>query len=296
MWFMSDGTHLHAIGKSLDKSSGQIDSIYSMDKQRIMKFKKGNMVPEVTTFRPFVRPVAKVSTYTGVDSGSALRVATQRWQNNLLKANGMTTGAGTDSTEPTSTRAMVNGHRRPVPENHIKLLEQWFDLDGDDVLQFETETWIELKDKQCMVTGKFSHPKWGDSEWPMTLYNVPLVIVNAYCDYKWAVKAKGVTSASWVEGGYGESLALLGELYSYDWRTVAPEPATHTCEEKVEELVVGPDETLMDKTECMQLIAKGCIQCNGIISWEDRSFATIVNEGRDVLCPGCTDEWKREVV
>jgi hypothetical protein len=69
-----------------------------------------------------------------------------------------------------------------------------------------------------------------------------------------------------------------------------------TGAEKVEELVVGPDETLMDKTECMQLIAKGCIQCNGIISWEDRSFATIVNEGRDVLCPGCTDEWKREVV
>jgi hypothetical protein len=218
LWVVSDGTHLHAIGKSLDKSSGQIDSIYSMDKQKIMKFKKGSMVPEVTTFRPFVRPVAKVSSYTGVDSGSALRVATQRWQNNLLKANGMTNGAGTDSTEPTSARAMISGHRRTVPENHIKLLEQWFDLDGDDVVQFEAETWIELKDKQCMVTGKFSHPKWGDSTWPMTLYNVPLVIVNAYCDYQWAVKAKGVTSASWEEGNYGESLALLGELYSYDWR------------------------------------------------------------------------------
>jgi hypothetical protein len=276
----------------MEKSSGAIDTIYQMDKQKILKFKKGNMVPEVTGFVPFVRPAVTYNTTTKVDSGKALEVATQRWQDNIRKANGAhSTETGTDS----GTKAMINGHRRIVPKNHIDVLGQYFDVDGDTILKFEPETWMEMANKQCVVTGLFSHPKWGDSVWPMTLYNVPLVIVNAYCDYEWGVKAKGVTSCG-SDFEYGSVVSMLGELYCYDWRTISPDEQTHTCEEEVEELVVGPDETLMDKTECMQLIAKGCIQCNGIISWEDRSFSTIVNEGRDVLCPGCSDEWKREVV
>lgn len=294
MWFMSDGNHLHAITQSLGKSPSKVNSIYNMDKMKLLKFKKGNMVPEVTAFDPFVRPQPVQpeggNTTTSSEIGSALKRAGQRWGNSL-RGSSVTGG-----TEP--GKCLIAGERRKIPWNHTTVLREWYDLGSDDLLEFIPEEWIELDDKKCIVMGTFIHPKWMFSEWPMTVHNVPLVVCTAYGDRNWAVKAKGV-GPSLIPFHSKNVMACIGELYAYDAKMVLD---PHTCDKASEDteiqrekdsgLVTGPEERLMERGKVMELLKDGCIQCGADISWEERANTFIVNEGRNLLCPGCTAEWK----
>ena len=295
MWFMSDGTHLRAIAKSMTRCAGEPDTIYSLDKMKILKFKKGSMVPEVTTFLPFVpkpQPQQPKWFADGEEkySGGALATAAKRWQANMQKHAGSCHGTSTEGT------GRIAGTRRKIPNNHAQVVNNWYEMDIDTMVSFQTDTWMELKDKKCVVHGMFKHPDWAYAEWPMTLYDVPLVICTAYADRPWAVKSKGVCSSWKKYKSADDVVGMLGELYSYDAKA-----HVFTEDEDMEDddpfnddLVVGPDELLMEKKKCMSLIAKGCIQCNAAIGWEERAKCTEVNEGRDVLCPSCSDEWKVE--
>lgn len=299
MWFMSDGTHLKAITKSLGRDKSAIDTIYSMDKNKLLKFKKGEMQPEVTDFAPFVAPVYQYNTRssavhggaitTDKERGSALMRAAERWGAGL-------TGGRTRSTR--DGKCLIGSERRRVPENHSRMLQDHYELKVDELVEFEPHDWMELDDKKCVVSGTFVHPDWVASEWPCTLYNVPLVICQAYGDRNWAVRAKGV-SASMTPFHSQDIVALLGELYSHDGKSFFPNweddtPDATETEQRDTGLVEGPDGRLMERGLLLGLLSQGCIQCGSPITWEERTSCLEVNEGRDVLCPDCHTEWCKE--
>lgn len=309
MYFMSDGNHLRSIMNSMSRSPSAVDTIYSLDKHKILKFKKGSLVPEVTSFRPFVRPTYSQPTRGSHDAsgvttpkhGQALATAAKRWQDGARAAHG-NMQRGLSGGLSSEGKCLIGKDRRLVPKNHRTLLEEWYDLSVDDLVQFLPQEWMELEGKMCTVHGHFIHPKWGFCEWPMTLHNVPLVICTAYADYDWAVRCKGV-GTSFSEYKSADVMACVGELYCYDWNMVnqKPEEVKEEEEEEVQEeldldtgLVVGPEEMLMERGKCMELLADGCIQCSSAVEWEDRQQCVVVNEGRDILCPGCATEWMKE--
>ena len=294
MWFMSDGTHLKAVTGSLKNAPSKVNSIYSLDKMKLLKFKKGDMKPEVTPFKAFTRPTATYQQPSGGGTttdkvGTALARAAHKWGEGIRQASSHVRG-GTSS----EGKCRIGGELRSIPDNHKKVLREYFELNPGQLLEFQPEEWIECEDKKCIVNGTFLHPNWMWTEWPCTLYDVPLVVCNAYGERNWAIHAKGVTSCQ-IAFHSDEVVALLGELYSFDAKAVID---THTCDTSETTdmrdtgLVTGPEETLMERGKVMELLSRGCIQCQDDIKWEDRVHTVIVNEGRDLLCPGCATEWK----
>lgn len=298
MWFMSDGTHLKSVVGSLGKAPSRVNTIYSLDKMRLLKFKKGNMVPEVTKFDPFVRPVTNppvVHTATTTRSviGSALRRGADKWAATVGGYSRVSAKPSTGGTEP--GKYNVGGHQRKIPANHVKALKELYQLDTDVLLEFTPDEWIEVDDKKCVVSGTFLHPGWMWTEWPATLYDVPLVVCTAYGEQDWAVKAKGVTGCTQMRM-HGDVCGVLAELYCVDAKTVM-NTQSHACDEEKEKdedtgLVSGPEDSLVKRGKMMELLKDGCVQCGADIQWEERTLTTIVNDGRNVLCPTCTKEWK----
>lgn len=304
MWFMSDGNHLKAVTGSLYKSPSKVDTIYALDKHKLLKFKKGSLVPGVTTFRPFVRPTythpsGGYGTTTTREHGSALKRAADRWQDGARKAHSKALGGR--STSSTEGKCLIGQEQRVIPTNHTDSLHQYFELKADDLLEFSPEEWIEYDDKKCMVYGTFMHPDWMYTEWPCVLYDVPLVVCNAYKDKNWAVRAKGITETM-IAFHSKDVVSLLGELYAYDADKVFGKKVDDDgVEYNVDEtetndtgLVTGPEERLMERGKVMELLKDGCVQCGADIEWEERANTMIVNEGRSVLCPGCHEEWRKE--
>lgn len=296
MWFMSDGSHLAAINTSFRRSGCRINTIYSMDRMKIMRWKKGSLVPEVEAFDPFVRPVVSHTTHGTWgwgDGRNRLETATKRWQRDVDKYHKRSsTGSGTGGTKT----AVINQIRRAIPDGQLAELDGQFEIQPDVIVEFEPDMWMEMADKKCVVTGTFYHPEWGYSEWPMTLHNVPLVICTAYADRSWVVRTKGVTNI--FDHYDGVKLAVLGEYHSSDVQSYFPD-LTHNVNDDEDEtgdsglVLVGVDEELLDRGKAMSMLAAGCICCGTNISWEDKNETLVVNDGQDVMCGDCTVEWQK---
>lgn len=296
MWFMSDGHHLNAINASLSRSDAKGGAIYQLDKYKHLKFKKGSLVPEVTKFDPFAYPVYqhRPTTPTHTERNTAIQRAGERWGNHYRTTNGKSSTLYSTS----DGKVRINGERRKLPHGHIDALKQLFDVDPDELVAFDVEEWVEIEEHKCMVQGNFYHRDWGNSTWPMVLYGVPLVVVNAYNEQTWAVKIKGITEC--ISGWQGDDIpSVLGELYSYDAGTVGlledyELPAEGADEEDEDDMytgkVVGPEGRMVDGLHLMKQLADGCAQCNDPLEWEHRQDYMYVNEGRDILCDKCIIE------
>ena len=295
MWFMSDGHHLNTINRSLGTSWAAGEEIYLLDKHKWLKWTKGSMVPEVTEFDPFVQP--KQTHYPKQTYQKELDRELKAWQNKNSHKN--TRGSkGNGPTYGTEKTVFLNGQWMSVPRPQAAGLEQYFDLDVGDLVEFEPSEFMVLEDKKCRVTGYFCHEEWGEAEWPMVLYDVPQVIAEAYSGRNWMVRCKGLTHPD-VDWGMEDIPSVRGELFHHDaQRYLALEAELEEKHDKKEEeinkdtgLVLGPEDRLMPYGRLMEHLSHGCVQCGAKLVWEKKEKYMFVNENRDLLCDQCVAEW-----
>ena len=296
LWYMSDGHHLHSINKSFGRHECKGQNVYEMDKMKILKFKKGEMRPEVTSFDPFTRTVYQAPTKpAATKSGgqtSALKRASERWDKSL---NG---GSTTKSTSGSTVKVDLQGRKRKVPLPMQKALLSELSLTPDHLLRFIPDMAMEMDSGRFTVYGQVEHADWGDTPWEMTIYNVPKVQFNAYKRHDWLVRPIGITHPHEFDQ---KSPAVLGHLVHCDWKGYAEkrkeEKAANDDDKESDSptstgdiLVKGPNGSYYEWPKLREMLEDGCINCGMDLTNEEPSECMEVNDGKDLICKGCVKE------
>ena len=312
MWFMSDGAHLSAINKSLGNRVAAGTCVFKLDKHIHLKWKKGDLVPEVTPFDPFViqkrptpaKPVSsgKKKTGTGNDK-SALERATSKWENNVNAYNGR---RRKKIGYPLPT-VHLGGRDRLVPRPMLDALKVEYDLDEFDYMRFIPKEKLVLGNKHIMVMGEVEHRKWGNCIWNAVVTNATSLQVQAYMNQDWLVRPVGIAHP-WDEGAHS-CPSIMVHVEHCSWETYLKEEAEDSGKEQAEEkesdppsdsysttgFVLGPQQIMLPVKRAESLLENGCISCGYESMLGELSECQIVNEGRDLLCAGCVIELKESI-
>jgi len=301
MWYMSDGHHLHAINKSFRGHECRGQNIYEMDRLRILKFRKGDMKPEVIKFDPFVRTLAKSTATKGTHTAgkatssggqtSALQRASERWEKSIVKSGDTDTISGSGSI----VKVDLQGKFRKVPLPMQKALRSELCLSPDDLLRFTPDEAVLMPNDKYTVYGTMYHRDWGDTPWEMTLYNVPKVQYNAYRRHDWLVRPVGICHPHLFDK---VNPAVLGKLIHCDWNGYYEKYLKDNDSSDDDKegdstgdiLVPGPGGSYVTQSELAAYLAGSCINCGGALTNEEPSECVIVNDGKDVICEDCVTE------
>jgi hypothetical protein len=311
MWFMSDGAHLSAINKSMSSRETHGLTVFSLDKHIHLKWKKGDLVPEVSKFSPFV-PKATVLTpkkdnnKAGADTTkkttTALERATKQWESNLNERNGATNHHA--GFQPPTVK--LAGHTRLVPKPMLKALRNEYELSQHDLIQFTPENSLLLTPDKRLVLGQITHPRWGDCVWKAVVINAQQVHTQAYLTDDWLVRPIGITHP-WDTGKY-QAPAVLCHLVHCDWKNFKKELDKEEAEDEgkvqaaAEEeasssgFVLGPQQIMLPFARAQALLKSGCISCGFVSTLAELSECQIANEGRDLLCPACVQELRHTTI
>jgi len=307
MWFMSDGMHLKTVNKSLWKRPCEGRSIFEMDKWKILKYKKGSLVPEVTSFDPFVRkslPIVSIMTKrqqerrakgAGSDQ-SALQRAVNKWLPRAEEHGDSTVRRGTgDGLKATDMRITVNLKHRKLLIKHLVELRREYDLRPTDLLEFQPVVKYEQQNGRYTVFGDIVHRDWGDSEWDAVLYDVRPAMANAYMGQSWMVNPVGLSRPHAMprEKGATTVPSVLCDLINCDWEQHKPDEEAQ--DEGKGRVTVNVGDKEIEVTVLDTMLERGCISCTASMNMDDTAYALIVNEGKDLLCGGCVstlDGWE----
>jgi predicted glutamine amidotransferase len=307
MWFMSDGDHLNALNKSFWKSSAKAQSIFKLDRLKILKWRKGSIVPEVTPFDPFdwnahVRRMQTSSstkhTKTGGTNNSAkkkdtaMERATSKWK------------AQTEEALDTC-RTTIAGSRRAVPKPMLNALKDEFGLSPDDMSKFEALGAIELPGNKMYVKGTITLESWNNLPWDAVIPNCTKVQYNAYRNYGWLVRPIGIGPPLDADG---RSPSVMCHLVHCDWNGYAERyppkvsaPSESGADSSVPEpdpelIVYGPGNSEMLYRQLKPMLQNGCIQCGGNLTLGKLEECKIVNGGQDILCGECNKEMQKAII
>jgi len=303
IWFMSDGLHLKTVNKSLFKSAAEGGSIFSMDKMKVLKYRKGSLVPEVTAFAPFVRPVTPIVSLkdkltarqkrqrngSGKDKRSALERAVDRWG----RAVGSRTSNPIDGTglRITDMKTEVNGKTRKLLLKHLTELNREFDLKPNRNIAFRPVVKYQQVNGRYTILGDIEHPDWEDGgEWDAIIYNMRPAMANAYFKSKWMVNPVGLSRPHTLPHATNNSVpSVICDLVNCDWEKHKHE-GLHEAQDEGKELspilvIVGDREIEAGRLD--KILADGCAGCAMNMSMDSIGDALIVNDGRDILCKDC---------
>ena len=313
MWYMSDGHHLHSINKSFGQHECKGQSVFEMDRQKILKFRKGDTKPEVIKFNPFVRTVygnqnkwkkpktqdKKTTVITikntktgGKNSKSALEIAGETWKRKLESCSTSNSINGKES----PVKVELQGRKRKVPSCMQAALKSELYLTPEDLLQFQPDDAEQLPNGNYVVYGTMIHKDWSDTPWEMTIYNVPKIQYRAYKDADWLVRPIGLCPPHEFDR---HNAATLGHLIHCDWdgynATCYPE-SDSSDDDKEEDsadspiLVPGPNGCMMLWSKLRPMLEGGCINCGEDMINEEMQDCIEVNNGQDLICAGCVKE------
>ena len=319
MWFMSDPEHLRNINKSFQgRSTAHGNCVYKLETNKILKWKSGSLVPEVTAFSPFSyadrnKRIAKVNktserhSSATTSSQTALEKATSKWKMELENRSGAhKPTAGSDV-----PRVKLGGALRKVPSPMLEALKKEYDLTPHDLLQFSMDASTRYGSDN-MVWGTINYPEWGDSEWRAVVIGVKTVQINAYTTDDWVVQPVGICHP-WDDNS--DTPAILCTLLHCDWKGYskrveerekeleaqevgkATAPAVTTPTEDSEELettwVVGPDRELMPYGKLEPYLDRGCVSCGADLTLTELEKCIWVNNHQDILCKSCIQDFHK---
>lgn len=297
MWFMSDGQHLSSINRSLKGHESAATTVYALDKHKMITWHKGNLVPEVTPFVPFVRPAPKpVAVYNhAANRKTALQKSAERWQGTCREANGVSTPTSTSGYgfKTDCEKTQVNGGLRKIPNAHLKCLKEEFDLTPDDLLEFQPEELIDLKDHKMVIAGSVILPDWNNCPWEAVIYNAKQVQAKAYRSYSWLVRPIGIGPAMKDLAATPSILCHLIHCSWHDYNNAKMKEAADVGKADTGLEVPGPDGRMVPLGELRSKCDKGCVSCGGALEIGSLENCTYVNEGRDILCPACQQDLVR---
>jgi len=298
LWFMSDGLHLKTVNKSFWNNSCSGEAIFQMDKHKILKFRKGKLVPEVTSFSPFIRPLPTVRPIMSIirnkgkkggGDQTALERATNRWKDNVPagigpKMTNINTGSGLRMVD---MRITVNSKKRKLLLKHLLELRVEYDMKPTEYVEFKPLVKYEQPNGRFTVLGDIIHREWADSEWDGIIYNVRTAMAKAYMERSWVVNPVGVSRPHQMPPSDSAlpPPSLLCSLVNCDWDKHKADILNEDDEGSPILVTVGNKEIpvgILDK-----MLENGCMQCTAGMNMDDVSSAVVVNEGRDLICGGC---------
>lgn len=320
MWFMSDGSHLHAINKSFQRSDCAATTVYQLDRHKHIKWRKGDLVPEVTTFAPFTRAVVPATPiYTGTGTHSHQKYLPPpanpghkplKDRIQILRRSGggttkkltSTTGyiRGNVSTN-VPDRTILNNSARKVPAIHKKCLEDEFGFGkNEEFLEFIPKKLYDLGHHKMYVTGVVNLPTWGDVEYDAVIHNATEVQAKAYQAQSWLVRSIGVGLPT----DNFNAPSILCHLVHCSWATYVKENPPKPKQEAADsgkvpmphDQVMGPGGKYAERRVLQPKLDTGCIQCGGGLPDHEIEEAIYVNEGRDIMCGGCQKDFLKETV
>lgn len=301
LMFMSDGHMLSAINKSFGNSNFRGETIFSLDSMKQLKFRKGKLVPEVTTFRPFQHPVVvrRGTWRPGMTSGTPSQ-RNERSQNTR-------TSIGPSN----APLIMIGDEKKRIPPAHVKQLMNYFSLTPFTHLEFKPETIIETpQDRRVNVFGKAQHEAWGRKEYETLLFNIPIIQANAYKDTSWTITPIGVGKPALTNNNF--ILSIIGRLVQCDWdrwckthqkydpmtdQTLSHMPGhiwSHqknrwvpNGDKKNSDVMLGPDGQLIARGLLKSRTDKGCVTCKCKLNVDDVHTYFYVDNRQAVVCVDC---------
>lgn len=309
VWFMSDGSMLKTINKSMSGHSAAGHTIWSLDRGRLLKFRKGNVVPEVTNFVPFV-PFTPAMPGSGTGK-SQTRERKEKSHYDLKKHRGK---EATEQSEKSSTygpakssagsgkgpQVLIAGRRRLVPHNHVRTLLEEYELTSSDTLRFKPEQVFELGNNEYTVVGVFNHPLWDDSEWIAEVRGANSLQIKAYLKSFWAVRPVGV-GLPWDEDEEWGAPSAICTLIHCNWQhhEDREKESLGKAEAQLPDdteilgggMIVGPENVLVNFATIRAAYEAGCISCGGNLRINRLQECIYVNESRDILCRECQTDY-----
>jgi len=303
LWFMSDGHMLHTITKSMGTSNAAAKALFVLERLKWLKWRKGELVPEVTTVDPFVRhfPSSRLPNAGKENKDTPLEQATEKWKR-VMEETGSSEPRLISGCEYPKVR--LGGSLRKIPEPMLDALEKEYDLTPNALLQFKPDTALPIDNIHHMVRGTVIHEEWGEWEVEAVLYNAKTVQVGAYMKMDWLVRPVGLCQPFDPEH---EVPGVMVQLVHCDWKSYLEnrekeQKAKDELEKEAaddpkvigkEGWVIGPGHVYMDVSRISAAFDSGCISCGMVLVKEEVPEMMLVNEGRDLLCPPCIEDYKK---
>jgi len=287
LYFMSEGHMLNCLTERFPDSSAKPSAIWKLATGQILKYKKGNMVPEVARVVPFTR----IITYP---------TGTQWHHDQKREDTHSTTPSGGSASDTYAVRFMINSETRKVPKPHLEMIEDWYHINprkGHCFRPFKFVSYGQNNDEGYML-GRVHHPDW------FTWYDARIDNVrrDQAITYKgdWTVVLAGVDYTD--HGLSGELVCFIGRAQWYTWNQgrIYTED-TFLTDDKIDLDLPWKDDneevTLVDGPHGMiteeafeKLTQEGCCMCMAPIDADDHLTISWVGEmDNQPLCYGCLD-------
>lgn len=286
LYFMSDGYMLNCISQRLLDSSAKPSTIWQLATEQILKYKKGDMVPEVTRVTPFTQVRSDWSMNTNIRAATPRSTGTY---SSRYYGNGI-------------PKIEVNGERVAVPKSHLDMLENWYTMDPKKEYCFRPFKYRPLTNNgnEGEMLGRIFHPEWGvwfDARVKCSKSNATQYKVD------WSMVPQGLDFRD--HSLSGDKVCFIGRIQWYSWfdgRIDTDDPMLDSkyepvTQEEVENfayseeipLVEGPHGDIT-KEAFASLTNKGCVMCAGNIDEDDHDTITWVGEmWNQPLCYDCLD-------
>jgi hypothetical protein len=302
--FASDGFLLNFLTQRMHDPAARPANIWELGTGIHLKYKKGDMVPEVTKIAPF--------TYAGwsrPDATTSRRTTHMGWVSDSTTTPRGTSGSTSAIIRPAGAmcslgKAKINGDVQSIPAVYTEMLENWYGLRHDDSLFFEARKFIPwgTGGMGCIV-GQIYHPGWDC--WFDAYMEATPSIIGLYGGQPWTVHAAAVSHASFQEKGV-VMFQVKPVTYMWDGDNSAYENLATEANNEVElqerrdameneAIYYGPHGPI-DEQGFKALVADGCVMCGANIFPNDHEDLTWVGEmANQPLCYTCLDYSTTEI-
>jgi hypothetical protein len=302
--FSSDGFLLNFITQRLSDHTARPTAIWQLGTGTHLKYKKGNLVPEVTTvpnFTPAYTPRKTGMAPTFPDTG----------RTNTRDGNSFSgpKSVGRQLPRPGGKAAelgkvKINNEYRRIPHVHSEMVRDWYGLDHDIDMYFEPHDFIQwgMTDPSGMIYGQIYHPEW-DCWFDARVEDVTKHTMGLYSDAPWTIRIVGVDHSDLVAPRGG--CTFMARPVNYCWegddsaeRSKQAEFIQTITDEMEEEepaptqigLYPGPRDDITEEG-FYTLTQDGCCQCAQPLYIEDADNITWVGEmSNQPLCFDCLEE------
>jgi len=251
--------------------------IWQIATNQHLKYKKGNLVPEVTPVNPFIPVTTYHSNWRGGGTGGTDR-------------DTYSVGYKQSGHRAKHGKALIAGEIQDIPSSMETILTQWYSFKMGQEYMFKPESFecFGKDNLNGLLHGKVWHPEWGCF---INAYVTECTkyTMKTYADREWTAIPMGVDHTDHCDESKNPLTIIMG-VKNHTWLGDKIEDTSHTCEDVDEvEHVKGPhgDITLEAWTK---LTEAGCAMCAGPLFIEDHDVMLWIGEMQNQpMCPGCFD-------
>ncbi len=306
LWYMSDANHLNLMRSRKWCYTCDLGDIYQFETNKLFKFTKGSIVPEVTTYAPFARvvyqyPENQYSAWT--DAMGTARKQSPSSKESSNSTSGIPSGKANIKgayDEDRQLRIWINGEHVKAPEPLLEDLDQVCDIDPNDKLIFRPERWEAYANEPGfgMAIGKCWVDIWS-AECPVVVHHVPQKWADRVTHDAWWVRGYGVTDQiSCGKYTFGIMAKVVGfhvsasDIMDHESGKGADYEEDDKEDDSTPAMLIGPMGRLYSLSEWLHFTRHGCGLCSATFAPSDHDSIWWTGElEQDPICNDCVDEY-----